>query len=478
MSTMLRRMLIAVAAVTVSMLTVGAVPTAFAAGPTSTPTIVSPAFGAVITTPSVEVTVQSSAASVRFDYGMSIGGGTATVPVVGGEASLVIDVIGRGPYLSFAATDCGAGGCSDSSTGTSWTVDLPDPVIVSPTRKQIVGSEVEVSVTAPGGSVAFTLDGRKKATDQTAPYEVTIPLAAKPDGEHDLLVTQCAEDGVTCEGAYDFVTFIKDTVGPKWSTAVASRSTFYPVDDQYLDVVTLSSRAFESVYAATVEIRRADGSVVRTLQLGDRRSGTIDRVWDGRNQSGNVVADGQYEFRFIAEDIHGVQGVSEPGFVRVSGQEVVRKTFTKRVSAARSALADISGDCSRVGRTGRWTGALGWRSNDSGDCSGTDSIAASVHGARLDKLDRAVRYVSLQIAAYGGAAPRTRSQATLFYVKPSGDLAAQESLNEKVRWHSGDKTDLEAFIRRTKVRWVVATRNGNSYDIKDFRVSYTVLVLQ
>jgi hypothetical protein len=449
-----------------------------AAAPTSIPTITSPAFGAVIDTPSVTVKAESSAPFVQFDYSLGIGGGSSTVAVAGGEASLDIEVVGAGS-LWVMATDCAsAGTCSDSSTAGSWVVDLPDPVIVAPTAKQVVGSEVLVQVTAPGGSIAVKLDGRRKATDLAPPYEVTLSLAAKQDGTHDILVIQCNDDGSGCEGDSDYVKFVKDTVGPTWSAPKASRATVYPKDDQYLDVVTLSSRVSESVYGATVEVRKVDGPVVRTLNLGDRRSGVISRNWDGRNDGGVIVPEGRYEVRFIGADVNEVEASSEPGFVRVSNKELVRKTFTKQVTAVGSGIADISGDCSRVGRTSRWNGALGWRSNYQRTCSGSDAVAASVHGVRLDKLDRAVRYVSLQIDAYGGTAPQTRSQATMFYIKPNGDLAGRQALERSVRWHKGDKVALEPFVRRTKVRWGVATRNSNWYDIKGFRISYTVMVLQ
>lgn len=450
-----------------------------AAAPTTMPTITSPEVGITVTTPSVTFEVTSSAAFVEFNHSMTGGGGTTTVPVSGGKASVTADLIGFGGWLYLNARDCSSVGvCSDDYSSQSWSVDQVDPQIVSPTRNQVFGDLLVVEATAPAGAVEFRLDGPRKAVDLEAPYKAAIDISGKKDGTYRAWIRQCTDDGSVCEGDYDSVQFIKDTVGPTWSDPKASRPTVYPKDDQYLDVVTLSSRVSESVYGTIVEVRRVDGPVVRTLTIGDRRSGVISRNWDGRNDAGTIVADGRYEFRFIGDDIHAVQGSSEPGFVRVSDQELVRRTFTKQVTAAGSGIADISGDCSRVGRTSRWKGALGWRSNYSRTCSGSDAVAASVHGARLDNIDQAIRLVALRVSAYGGQAPRTRSQATMFYVKPNGDLAAQHALDGRVRWHAGDRTALEPFVNRTRVRWVVATRNGNWYDIKGFKVSYTVMVLR
>ena len=51
----------------------------------------------------------------------------------------------------------------------------------------------------------------------------------------------------------------------------------------------------------TVTITDAGGNVVRTLQLGAQDSGTIGFQWDGKDDTGAVVADGTYKFSASAE---------------------------------------------------------------------------------------------------------------------------------------------------------------------------------
>lgn len=51
----------------------------------------------------------------------------------------------------------------------------------------------------------------------------------------------------------------------------------------------------------TVTITDAGGNVVRTLQLSAQDSGTIGFQWDGKDDSGAVVANGAYKFSATAE---------------------------------------------------------------------------------------------------------------------------------------------------------------------------------
>lgn len=51
----------------------------------------------------------------------------------------------------------------------------------------------------------------------------------------------------------------------------------------------------------TVTITDAAGNVVRTLQLGAQDSGTIGFQWDGKDDTGAVVADGTYKYSATAE---------------------------------------------------------------------------------------------------------------------------------------------------------------------------------
>ena len=57
--------------------------------------------------------------------------------------------------------------------------------------------------------------------------------------------------------------------------------------------------------SVTIEVMDEDGKVVRTMTSGTADKGENDIVWDGRDDNGNPVPDGSYEFRIEAENEDG-----------------------------------------------------------------------------------------------------------------------------------------------------------------------------
>lgn len=52
--------------------------------------------------------------------------------------------------------------------------------------------------------------------------------------------------------------------------------------------------------AVTVDVLDKDGNVVRTIDMKGQTAGVHDVTWDGKNNAGGVVPDGQYTFRVNA----------------------------------------------------------------------------------------------------------------------------------------------------------------------------------
>jgi len=50
----------------------------------------------------------------------------------------------------------------------------------------------------------------------------------------------------------------------------------------------------------TVEIKNGNGEVVRTIELGYKGAGRVDVDWDGRDNSGEMLEDGNYTFSISA----------------------------------------------------------------------------------------------------------------------------------------------------------------------------------
>ena len=52
--------------------------------------------------------------------------------------------------------------------------------------------------------------------------------------------------------------------------------------------------------SVTVQVLDASGNVVRTIDMKGQTAGVKDIAWDGRNDQGNAVADGDYSFKVAA----------------------------------------------------------------------------------------------------------------------------------------------------------------------------------
>ncbi len=72
--------------------------------------------------------------------------------------------------------------------------------------------------------------------------------------------------------------------------------------------------------SAHVEIVDAKGTVVRTIPIDKPAAGTATVQWDGKNDAGTAVPDGDYAFRIVAQDAEGAES-QVPGYVslRVDG---------------------------------------------------------------------------------------------------------------------------------------------------------------
>jgi hypothetical protein len=459
---------------------------ALAAAPTSAPTITAPADATTVGSPGLPVSATSSAAQVRFVLDGREGNPDydKTVSVSGGSASTQFSVLGLSGSTQVDAYDCDdVGSCNTVDKGTvTVTVDLNDPTIVSPGDGDVVHSSVTVRVDAPGPTIQFFVNGTPVGKDTAAPLERKISLSAYSDGSLTIKVRQCSTDGTVCGGEEDSITVIKDTKGPRWSDLSTSNRTVFPVKDRYKDSTLLSARVGERSLETKVEIRKAGGPVVRTIKLGRVDPGKVRATWNGRKNNGNIVSKGKYLFRFVGTDVHGVVGKSGDKAVYVSDKKLVKKTVNKTVSALSSGLGDYSGDCSRVvvmrsldGYARSWRNGLQWQSNAKRNCSGSASVALSAHVAKTEK---AIRYGTFQISAYGGAALRNGGPAKILYIKSNETLGARQGLGTGLGWHKGDREALSKYLFGTRLVWYVGTANGNWYDIKEFKITYTVTVLR
>ncbi len=65
---------------------------------------------------------------------------------------------------------------------------------------------------------------------------------------------------------------------------------------------TLHFNAASAIDGGTVTIKDESGQVVRTLEVGPQEDGDFEVVWDGKDDDGQPVDDGQYTFSIAGDD--------------------------------------------------------------------------------------------------------------------------------------------------------------------------------
>jgi flagellar basal-body rod modification protein FlgD len=61
----------------------------------------------------------------------------------------------------------------------------------------------------------------------------------------------------------------------------------------------------ETVSKIMMNIYDAEGAIVRTVELGSKDAGTYQYTWDGKDENGELLPDGQYGVGILGEDVGG-----------------------------------------------------------------------------------------------------------------------------------------------------------------------------
>lgn len=81
----------------------------------------------------------------------------------------------------------------------------------------------------------------------------------------------------------------------------------YNVTKSDTQVSTISYNLGEAVSSLKVNIYDSEGDIVRTDLLGSQEPGVFEYAWDGRDDNGNLVANGTYSVGMLGEDVDGQQ---------------------------------------------------------------------------------------------------------------------------------------------------------------------------
>ena len=178
------------------------------------------------------------------------------------------------------------------SESVAWTVTI----------KNIAGAVVE---DAAGTGASFTVA-----------WDGFVDGSAVPDGTYIWAArgVDTWQNGVAAGTG----TIVVDTVGPKVTAISPDGSTvgvFSPNGDAASDTIPTAVSVAEAG-ALFVRVADAAGATVRTWSA-TTVAGSNAVTWDGRNNSGALVADGDYRLNFVARDAAGNSGTGMSRPVRV-----------------------------------------------------------------------------------------------------------------------------------------------------------------
>lgn len=119
-----------------------------------------------------------------------------------------------------------------------------------------------------------------------------------PDGQYSAYLMIEYPNGDTLEASTSAI--LVDRVAPRASVK-ASASLFSPNGDGILDTVTISQESFTQDFW-TGTIRTMQGEILRQWTWD---TSTVSFVWDGTDESGSLLADGQYYYELVSIDKAG-----------------------------------------------------------------------------------------------------------------------------------------------------------------------------
>jgi len=252
-----------------------------------------------------------------------------------------------------------------------------------------------------------------------------------------------------------------------------SVATVYPVVDNYFDTITFGWKIDQPLdqQGASLSLDVMDTSShtsVFEIVFDDLTQTSF--VWNGRTTGGSVVLGGTYYARVTATNgTDPADSNNGPSFV-VSGKKLTEKTFTKQVTAVGSMEGKFAGRCSQTRQPGLKLGAgsLGYYSNTKCTTANQD-FAVSFHSLALPT---SFRTGQARLSAYGVAVKAGSTMKMGF----AGDQYPVKIGSAK-GWHTGPWVPAARSIEGNRLYWIAAAENGNRYDIKYFKITYTYTTL-
>nr|WP_281366519.1 FlgD immunoglobulin-like domain containing protein [Nocardioides thalensis] len=257
---------------------------------------------------------------------------------------------------------------------------------------------------------------------------------------------------------------------------------FFPATDGYLDTFEFrSSRSTESV-AMDVVIRDVRGAVVFDGEATRLPDG-LRIAWDGRDDAGATVPEGEYVAEVSITDAVGNVSTHER-VVRVSDRAIVQKTLRIPVGVDESRFARDRVGCGRLVRPARaeWPESVGYYTPEACRADALYSIGTR-HRVKLPDSFTGT-YGNSRITVVGGKSRLEKRSQLLLEHYAEGDpdqVTYVRGIDGNTGPHVGHWTPIRprTFEGRDGryLTWGIRARQGSRYDVRRFviEVEYDVL---
>ena len=187
--------------------------------------------------------------------------------------------------------------CNADASQVSVTVANDAPAITSPTPVQTLSGSATFTATAPGGAVAFVIDGVRRGLDTSAPYALSYSVSSLTDGTHSVSPLSCSSAGVCNGPTSPPVSFKALSLHPRFTSV--SPSVFSANEDGRHDT-TKATYYLPDTETVRLQVRNGAGTVVRgPVSLGTKAKGTYAYIWNGLTNSGSRAPSGPYKLELV-----------------------------------------------------------------------------------------------------------------------------------------------------------------------------------
>ena len=288
----------------------------------------------------------------------------------------------------------------------------------------------------------------------------------------------------------------------------SSHPTIYPRSTDVHDTTVLENRPLMWT-RPSLRIRNSAGKVVFTRAYGRLRP-SLHLAWGGRDNRGRVLPAGTYKVTVSGVDRDGFTGATKALAVKVSGQKLVTRTRAVTLSPTGSRAIDYPRGCNGCAdyqpcgtpvASDRFAqpGALSYRSGP-GCPAGWKGPWAARSTHELVPHDDAPRgYGDVTVSMFGGpTTPGAADQGELLVYgttttqTPHGEtITAGSPTTTGTGPETSDHTTTAGIVAMDVLyddqgheppvpglRWQFWARNGASYDVASFTVTYTFLTPQ